>query len=135
VKKPIDKKVVLYGALNIVEGALVGAIPLVAPSRVGGINWAIGAAALLMIIAGPALVLGGRTGRRAALGICYLYWAIGLALAALVVASASHLYGMYGNFGTSAGAIAFALALMVMVVFWLIPAHEIHFLTRPVEKP
>jgi hypothetical protein len=130
-----DAKLLLFGALNLVEAAIVGAIPLAAPSRVGIVNGAIGAAALLMLVAGPALVFGGRMGRRIALGVCLAYWAIGLAFAALIVASAAHMYGMYGRFGTSAGSIAFALAAMALVLFWLIPMHEIHYLARRAEKP
>lgn len=130
-----EKGLALYGALNVVEGALVGAVPLLAPSRADAVNWALFAVAALMLAAGPALAFGGAAGRRFALGVCYAYWAVGLALAALVVASAAHLYGLYGRFGTSAGAIAFAVAAMVLVLFWLIPGHEIRFLTRRAEKP
>ena len=130
-----DGKLLLFGVLNLVEAAIVGAIPLVAPSRAVCVNCTIGAAAALMLVAGPALLFGGRWGRRIALAVCLAYWAIGLVLAALIVASAAYLYGLYGRFGTSAGGIAFALAAMVMVLFWLLPAHEIHFLTRRPEKP
>jgi len=129
-----DRKLALFGALNLVQAALVGAIPLVAPSRAGAVNWALFAVAALMVAAAPALVFGGRAGRRVALAVCLIYWLVGLALAALIVASASYLYGIYGRTGESAGAIAFVLAAMVLVLFWLIPGHEIRYLTRPREE-
>lgn len=130
-----DGKLILYGVLNVVEAALVGAIPLVAPARSGALNWALGAAAVLMFAAAPALVFGGSIGRRFAFAVCLAYWAAGLVLAALIVAAASYLYGIYGNTGQSAAAIAFVVAAMVLVLFWLIPGHEIHYLTRCAEKP
>jgi len=130
-----EGKLILYGVLNVVEAALVGAVPLVAPARSGALNWVLGAAAVLMLAAAPALVFGGNVGRRIALGVCLAYWAAGLVLAALIVASASYLYGLYGHTGQSAAAIAFVVAAMVLVLFWLIPGHEIHYLTRRAERP
>jgi small-conductance mechanosensitive channel len=130
-----DGKLILFGVLNIVQAALVGAIPLVAPARSGALNWALGAAAVLMLAAAPALVFGGRIGRRIAMAICLAHWVLGLAFAALIVAAASYLYGLYGHSGQTAGAIAFVLAALVLVLFWLIPGHEIHYLTRRAEKP
>jgi hypothetical protein len=46
------------------------------------------------------------------------------------VASSSYLYGIYGQLGHSIGAIGFVIALWVLVVFWLIPGHELHFLRQ-----
>jgi len=130
-----EGKLILYGVLNVVEAALVGAIPLVAPARSSALNWTLGAVAALMVVAAAAILFGGRIGRRIALGVCFAYWAAGLALAALIVASASYLYGLYGHTGQSAAAIAFVVAALVLVLFWLIPGHEIHYLTRRAEKP
>ena len=130
-----DGRLILFGALNVVQAALVGAIPFVAPARSSALNWTLGAAALLMLAAAPALVFGGRKGRRFALGVCLAYWAMGLVLAALIVASASYLYGIYGHTGVTAGAIAFVVAALVLVLFWLVPGHEIHFLTRRAGEP
>jgi len=80
-------------------------------------------------------VFGGRFGRRLAMAICLVYWVMGLVFAALIVAAASYLYGLYGNNGQTAGAIAFVLAALVLLLFWLIPGHEIHFLKRRAEEP
>jgi hypothetical protein len=130
-----DGKLILFGVLNLVQGALVGAIPLVAPARSAALNWTLGAAAMLMLLAAPALVFGGGKGRRVVMAICLVYWVLGLVLAACIVAAASYLYGLYGHTGQSAAAIAFVVAAMVLVLFWLIPGHEIHFLKRRGEEP
>lgn len=130
-----DGKIILFGVLNVVQAALVGAIPLVAPARSGALNWTLGIAAVLMIAAAFALVFGGRFGRRVAMAVCLVYWVMGLAFAALIVAAASYLYGLYGHNGQTAGAIAFVLAALVLVLFWLVPGHEIHFLRRRAEEP
>jgi hypothetical protein len=129
-----DGRLILYGVLNVVEAALVGAIPLVVPARSNALNWTLGAAAVLMLAAAPALVFGGRRGRRLAMAVCLAYWVLGLVFAALIVAAASYLYGLYGRTGHSAAAIAFVVAAMVLVLFWLIPGHEIHFLKRNSEE-
>ena len=55
---------------------------------------------------------------------------LGLGLAALVVASSSYLYGIYGQLGHTIGSIGFVIALLVLVVFWLIPGHELYFLRQ-----
>jgi len=123
-----DSRLILFGALNVVQGALVGAIPLLASSRSPQVNWALGVTAILMVVAGPALVFGGRWGRRFAGAVCLLHWIIGLAAAALIASSASYLYGIYGHHGHAVGALAFVLAVVVLIVFWLIPGHEIAFL-------
>jgi hypothetical protein len=125
-----DKKLLAFGVLNLVQGLLVGAIPVLVSSRAQQVDWALGVAAILMLVAGPALVFGGRWGRRFAAVACLLHWVIGLAAAALIASSASYLYGIYGHHGHSAGALAFAVAAMVLVLFWLIPGHELAFLRR-----
>ena len=125
-----DRKLLLFGALNLLHGLLVGAVPLLVPSREPVVNWVIGAAAVSMLAAGPALVFAGRLGRRIAVFACLLNWLVGLAAAGLIVFSAAYLYGIYGRHGHAIGSIAFVVALLVLIVFWLIPAHEIHFLRR-----
>jgi uncharacterized membrane protein len=126
--KRIDKRTVFFGALLAVQGLLVGAIPLLAPSRSSAINGAISALAVAALVAGPALVLAGRPGRIAAAAVCLVHWLAGLALAILVAASASYLYGIYGQHGKSLGAIAIAIAAVALILFWLIPGHVLHFL-------
>ena len=123
-----DKKLVLFGALNLVQGALVGAIPLLVSSRAPHVDWVLGVAAILMLVAGPALVLGGGWGRRFAAVVCLLHWVIGLAAAALVASSASYLYGIYGRHGHAVGSLAVVMAVVVLIVFWLIPGHELAYL-------
>jgi cobalamin synthase len=130
-----EGKLFLFAALNVVEAALVGAVPLLAPARSDAVNWALAAAAVLMLLAAPALLFGGRWGRRFAYAVCLVYWAAGLALAALIVASASYMYGLYGHTGQTAGAIAVVVAAVVLVLFWLVPGHEIHYLRRRAEEP
>lgn len=128
-----DRKLLAFGALNLVQGLLVGAIPVLVSSRAQQVDWALGVAAILMLVAGPALVFGGRWGRRFAAVVCLLHWVIGLAAAALIASSASYLYGIYGHHGHSVGALAFVIAAIVLVLFWLIPGHELAFLRRRAE--
>ncbi len=125
-----DKSLLLFGALNLLQGGVIGAIPLIVESREPAANWLLGAVAVLMIAAGPALVFGGRVGRIIATSACLVHGIAGTILAALVLGSASYLYGIYGHHGHSAGAIAFVLAAVMLLVFWLVPAHELHFLRK-----
>jgi hypothetical protein len=128
--KRIDPRSAVFGALLAVQGLLVGAIPVLAPSRSSTINGAILALAVAALVAGPALVLAGRPGRIAATAVCLVHWLAGLVLALLVAASASYLYGIYGPHGKSLGAIALAIAAVALILFWLIPGHVLHFLHR-----
>lgn len=123
-----------FGLLNLVQGALIGAVPLAIPSRDPLINWVLGAAAVAIAVAGPALVFGGRPGRIYAASACLLHWLLGTVLSALIIASASYLYGIYGRYGHSIGSIALALAAFVLVAFWLIPLHELNFLRKPAKE-
>ena len=123
-----DKKLMVFGVLNVVQGLIVGAIPLLVSSRIDAVNWVLTLASALMIISGPVLIFGGKWGRRLAASACLLHWLLGLVFAALSLMSASYLYGIYGRHGQSAGAMAAAVAVVIFIVFWLIPAHEIHFL-------
>jgi hypothetical protein len=125
-----DKRLYLFGALNLVQGALVGAIPLLVSSRAPHVDWALGVAAILMLVAGPGLVFGGSWGRKLAAAVCLLHWAIGLAAAALIASSASYLYGIYGRHGHAVGALAAVIAVVVLIVFWLIPGHELAYLRK-----
>jgi cation transport ATPase len=128
--KRIDGRSVAFGALLVVQGLLVGAIPVLAPSRSTSINGVIAALAVAALAAGPALVLAGRPGRIAAAAVCLVHWLAGLVLAILVAASASYLYGIYGRHGQSLGAIALAIAAVALILFWLIPGHVLGFLRR-----
>ncbi len=123
-----DKKLMLFGALNVVQGLMVGAIPLLVSSRIEAVNQVLALASVLMILSGPLLIFGGKWGRRLAASACLLHWLLGLVFAALSLMSASYLYGIYGRHGQSAGAMAAAVAVGIFIIFWLIPAHEIHFL-------
>lgn len=120
----------LFGALLVVQGLLVGAFPVLAPSRSPAINWVVAALAVLALVAGPALAFGGRLGRIVAAAVCLAHWVAGLVLALLVASSASYLYGIYGHHGRSLGAIALVIVAVVMIVFWLIPGHALHFLGK-----
>ncbi len=123
-----DKKLMFFGALNVVQGLMVGAIPLLVSSRIDAVNLVLAFASVLMIISGPVLIFGGKWGRRLAASACLFHWLLGLVFASLSLMSASYLYGIYGRHGQSAGAMAAAVAVGIFIIFWLIPAHEIHFL-------
>ena len=130
-----DRSNAVFGVLNLAQAALIGAVPMVAPSREPLVNWVLGAAAVVIALAGPALVFAGRPGRIYAAVACLIHWLLGTVLSALIIASASYLYGIYGRHGHSIGSIAFVLAFMVLVAFWLIPLHELNFLRKKrVEK-
>ncbi len=124
------KTTIIFGILNLVHGAIICAIPLVVPSREPLVNWLLGAVAASMLLAGPALVMGGRIGRMAAAFACLISGFLGTAFAMLIIGSASYLYGIYGRQGHSIGSIAFVIAGFVLVAFWLIPAHELAFLKK-----
>jgi hypothetical protein len=123
-----ERKAILFGLLNLVQGAAIGAIPLVVPSRDARVNWVLYAVAGAMLLAGPALVVAGRFGRIIAAAACLLHLLAGLASAALIASSAAYLYGIYGAYGRDMGRVAFVVALFALVVFWLIPAHELAWL-------
>ncbi|MCP4602637.1 MAG: hypothetical protein GY847_19335 [Proteobacteria bacterium] len=125
-----NKTIILFGILNLVQGAVIGAVPIIAESREPLVNWLLGTVAISMLIAGPALVFGGRIGRMIAALACLVHGVVGTAFATLIAGSASYLYGIYGHHGHSIGAIAFVLVGFVLFVFWLIPAHELLFLKR-----
>lgn len=125
-----DRRIRIFFVLNLVQAALVGAIPILVASRATWVNWVLGGAAAVMVAAAFGLILFGRWGRLAAALACLVHGLIGTSLAALVATSATYLYGIYGSFGHSVGAIAFALAAVVLIVFWLIPAHELHYLGK-----
>ncbi len=124
----MKKKLILFGALNVLQGLLIGGLPFVVSSRVEAVNWTLGLLGGGMLLAGPILVFAGKWGRRFAAAMCLIHWLAGLTAIVLVVMSASYLQGIYGQQGQSAAAIAFVLAAVVAVAFWLIPLHEIHFL-------
>jgi hypothetical protein len=121
---------ILFGALDVLQGALVGLIPLLVPSREPAVNWILGTAAAMMIAAGPMLVFGKGPGRAVAAVVCLLYLALGAGFAAVIAASASYLYGIYGRHGHAVGSIGFVLMGVVLIFFWLIPAHELNFLRK-----
>lgn len=127
-KMNLEKKLVIFGVLNIVQGLVVGLIPLVVPSRIDLVNSALMVAGGIMFLSGPLLVFAGKWGRRIAAAACLIHWIVGLTGVVLVLSSASYLYGIYGRHGASAGLIAFVIAFVLMIVFWFIPAHEISFL-------
>lgn len=123
-----DRKLLVFCALNIVQGVLVGMIPLAFSSRVAAFNWILAVASVSMLVAGPALLLGGRYGRIFAAFACLLHGTIGTVLAALLAGSASYLYGIYGHHGHALGTIAFVFVGVGLIFFWLIPGHELHYL-------
>ena len=124
----MDRRTALYAALSLFQGLLVGAIPLVTPSRSEAVNWVLGAAAVAMLLAAPALLWGGRRGRAVAAAACLLHGLVGTVLSALVLGSASYIYGIYGHHGHTVGTMAFVFVAFLLVLFWLIPGHELRFL-------
>ena len=125
-----DRQLILFGVLNLVQGALVGSIPLFVSSREPFVNWVLGAIAIIMLLAAPALVFGGQLGRVLATAACLMHAITGTVFAALVAFAASYLLGIYGRHGLAMGSLSFVIAVFLLVVFWLIPAHELHFLRK-----
>jgi len=126
----MERKKILFGVLNVAQGLAVGAIPFAVPSRTETVNVVLMALGGVMLVSGPLLVFAGRIGRGVAIAACLLHWLAGLLGAALVFASASYLYGIYGRHGSSAGLIALLVAFMLLVVFWLVPGHELVYLRK-----
>jgi MFS family permease len=129
-----EKKDMVFAVLNLVQGGLVGLIPLFVSSREPLVNWLLGGIAVVMILAGPLLLFGRRIGRRLVVVACLLHVAAGTVFAALVASSASYLYTIYGHHGQSVGMLAFVVAIVVLIVFWLIPIHELHYLKKTEER-
>ena len=125
-----DKKIVLFSILNVFQGSLIGAIPLVVSSREPAVNYVLFAIAGIMILAGPALAFGGRIGFKVAAIACMIQGAVGTVFAALIASAATYLYGIYGHHGHALGSMAFVLVIISLIVFWLIPAHELNFLRK-----
>ncbi len=125
-----DKKAKLFSVLNIVQGVLIGAIPLVVSSRVDAVNWVLYATGALMIIAGPALLFGGRMGKRVAAVACLTHGVLGTIFTTLIVSATSYLYSIYGHHGYALGTMSLVLSIVVLIVFWLVPAHELSYLRR-----
>jgi cation transport ATPase len=126
----LDKKTIGYGVLCIVQGLLVGAIPVLVSSRLPHVDWVLGALAIMTLVAGPALVFGGRFGRVLTGVVCLLHWLVGLVVAVLILSSASYLYGIYGHHGHSVGALGFVFTVVALVLFWLIPGHLLGYVRR-----
>ncbi|MBI5525171.1 MAG: hypothetical protein HY897_02475 [Deltaproteobacteria bacterium] len=125
-----DRTVWLFAALNLMQASVIGAIARYVPSRSPVINGVLWGAAALMLAAAAAVVIRKPWARGVAAIACIIHGAVGLGFAALVIASASYLYGIYGGHGRALGGIALAIAAMVLIVFWLVPAHELAFLRR-----
>jgi len=126
----------VFAVLNLCQAALIGSLPLVASSREPLVNGVLFFAAALMALAGLALLFAGTTGRRIAIVFCAIHGFVGTVFSMLIMGSASYLYGIYGRHGHAVGTIAFVLVVVVFIVFWLLPAHEIWFLRqRREEKP
>lgn len=123
-----NHKNLLFGGLNLVQGALIGSIPLLVASREPAVNWVLAGVAILMLVSGPALVFAGRIGRIVAAIACLVHGLTGTIIAALVAFAASYLYGIYGRHGVAVGSVASVGAVFILVVFWLVPAHELRYL-------
>ncbi len=126
-----DKKK-LFAVLNVVQGLLIGSIPLIVSSRIPLVNWLIFATAALMLIAGPALLFGGQVGKKLAAVACLVHGAFGTIVVALIISAASYLYGIYGHHGHALGSMAVVLAIVVIIAFWLVPGHELNYLRKEI---
>jgi hypothetical protein len=125
-----DRTAWLFFVLNLVQATVIGAIARYVPSRSPTVNAVLWAAAGVMLVAAAALPVRKPWARAVAAVACIAHGAVGLLGAALIFASASYLYGIYGYHGQALGGIALGLAAVVLVVFWLIPAHELAWLRQ-----
>lgn len=124
----------MFAGLNICQAGLIGSIPLTLSSREPLVNGVLFAAAGVMVLAALGLFVRGETGRKIAFYACVVHGVIGTVFSMLIAGSASYLYGIYGRHGHAVGSIAFVLVVVVFIVFWLLPAHEIWFLQKPREE-
>ena len=127
---PPRPRVLLFAGLDVVLGCMVGAFPFLVPGDSRAIDLTLAALGVLMVLAGPALVFGGRPGRLYAIGACLAYWLAGAVLVVLLATSAAWLWGIYEAMGEALAMAAVAIAVLVMVVFWLVPGHQLAFLRR-----
>lgn len=120
-----------FAALNVVQGAFVGGFPLLFPSASPVTDVALAGLGVLMLATAPALLFAGARGVAFARLACLVHVLAGAALVVLLGASAGYLWGIYGELGKTLGIVAGGIAVLVAVVFWLLPAHELHALRAP----
>ncbi len=123
-----DRRHWLFAGLNLAQAMLLGAILLWLPSNAMWVNLTLGVGLALMLASSPALVFGGQRGQWVAAAACLYQWVLGTVFALGTASSAAYLYGIYGNFGKSLGLVSGAGTFCVLIVFWLIPAHELSWL-------
>ena len=106
------------------------AIPWLLPSRSSLLNGGLVALGALMLISGPLLIWAGRLGRLVAASACLLNWAVGTVFSVLILASASYLAEAFGRMGSTVAGLSLVLVALTVVLFWLLPLHELHALRK-----
>jgi hypothetical protein len=124
-----------YGALDLIFAALYAyAGGVLAPSRDPRFTAALGIVVVLLGVAGLSLVVRGNRRDSRLLGIVAssVLLVFALAVMALLVGSASFLFGIYGALGRGIGVLSIVTAALVFEVCALLPVFQLAFhLRRP----
>jgi hypothetical protein len=119
-----------YGVLDLCAAAAYAYVGfVVAPSRQGGFMLVLGLVVSLLAAAGVALVARGDRGRvPRALGITASAVLLTFAIAciALLCASATFLFGVYGALGRGIGLLSLVVAALVVELCGLLPLFQLH---------
>jgi hypothetical protein len=123
-----------YGALDIGFAALYAYLGfVVAPSRAPAFQWALGAVAGLLALAGITLIALGdvsRVAKRMGIVACTTLLVFTASVLVLLVASSAFLFGVYGAIGRGIGILALVAAALVVEVCGLLPFFQLRFHLR-----
>jgi hypothetical protein len=125
-----DKTRYLLAALDLLQGIAVGGLPWLIPGQHGWFDAVALTLGVMMLASAPLLIGNWRWARPLLLATCVAYWAVGTVLVVLIAGSASYMYGIYGLLGHLLGTIGVLIAALVAVGFWLLPAHQLHYLIK-----
>jgi hypothetical protein len=131
---PTDRVARVYGVLDLVFASAYAYVGLVlAPSRLLWFTIALYAVVSLLGAAGLTLIVGGasRVGRALGMLACSVLLAFAVTAFALLVASSTFLFGVYGALGRGIGVLSIVAAALVLEVCGLLPLFQLAFHLRP----
>jgi len=136
---PLHRTARIYGALDVAFAAAYAYVGFVlAPSRAAWFGPALGGVVGLLGLAGAALLVRGDRGRLPrALGMiaCGVLLAFAVLVIALLVASSSFLFGVYGALGRGIGVLSIVAAALVLEICGLLPLFQLAFHLRRRRAP
>lgn len=123
-----DARRFVYAGLDLLLAAVHAAIAVMAPTRHASGQVLLWGVVAMFVIASAGALLGGRLGRRLAMGALAVLLAIEVLLLVLIVSSAAFLAGVFGAFGTGGAVIALVAGLLSIQTVALVPALELKYL-------